>query len=162
MGLQVRLAADDELEAVGRLTLGAYTHSGYILDDDFYAGHLLDAVARAADAELLVADLDGHVRGTVTFCPEGSSFRERAAAGEGEFRMLAVHPDARRRGVAEALVQRCLTRSRELGYRAVVISSLPVQVEAHALYGRLGFVRVPGLDWSPAPGVELLGFRLEL
>jgi hypothetical protein len=33
---------------------------------------------------------------------------------------------------------------------------------AHRLYARLGFVRVPERDWEPVPGVQLLGFRLDL
>ncbi len=159
---QVRLARADEVNAVGRLTLDAYTYSGYIVEDDFYAQHLLAAEARRAAAELYVAELDGRVVGTVTYCPEGSAFRELAGPGEGEFRMLAVDPAARRRGVADSLVRSCLERSRELGCSAVVLSSLPAQVEAHALYVRLGFGRAPELDWSPEPGVDLLGFRLLL
>ena len=162
MGVVVRPADPAEHETVGRLTLDAYAANGYIVEDDFYAAHLLDATARAEDGELLVAELDGEVVGTVTFCPEGSSFCEVAGPREGEFRMLAVAPAARRRGAAEALVRACLERSRELGYAAVVLSSLPVQVEAHQLYGRLGFRRTPEKDWSPAPGVDLIGFRLDL
>jgi ribosomal protein S18 acetylase RimI-like enzyme len=73
-----------------------------------------------------------------------------------------VHPRARRRGVAAALVGACVERSRELGYRALVLSSLPVQQPAHRVYERLGFRRTPDLDWSPADNVELLAFRLEL
>jgi predicted N-acetyltransferase YhbS len=160
MPLVVRPAQPPEYDAVGRLTLAAYTANGYIVEDDFYAAHLLDAAGRAKDGELLVAELDGSVVGTVTFCPEGSSFREVGRAGEGEFRMLAVDPRSRRVGAAAALVRRVLDRSRELGYEAVVLSSLPVQVEAHALYRRLGFERVPERDWSPVPGVDLIGFRV--
>lgn len=162
MPVVVRPADRSELEAVGRLTLEAYVASGYLDADDFYAAHLLDAPARAAGAELLVAELAGEVVGTVTFCPEGSSFGEIAGPGEGEFRMLAVAPSARRQGAAEALVQACVDRCRELGYTAVVLSSLPVQVEAHRLYDRLGFRRTPEKDWSPVPGIDLIGFRLDL
>ena len=162
MPLTVRPAAPHELDAVGRLTLDAYAANGYIVEDDFYAAHLLDAAARSRDAELLVTELDGEVVGTVTFCPQGSPFAEVARPGEGEFRMLAVAPAARRRGAAEALVRACLDRSRELGYEAVVLSSLPEQTDAHRLYGRLGFRRAPDRDWSPAPGVDLIGFRLPL
>jgi len=43
-----------------------------------------------------------------------------------------------------------------------VLSSLPAQTPAHALYGRLGFRRTPHRDWSPAPGVDLLAFRMDL
>ena len=36
------------------------------------------------------------------------------------------------------------------------------QRPAHQLYQRLGFQRTPHLDWSPAPGVDLLAFRMDL
>jgi ribosomal protein S18 acetylase RimI-like enzyme len=162
MPLTVRLAAPAEHEAVGRLTLHAYVASGILTEDDFYAEHLADVAGRAQDAEVYVADLDGVVVGTVTFCPEGSALRELAGPGEGEFRMLAVSPSARRQGVAEALVREVIARSRELGCRAVVLSSQPVQADAHRLYARLGFRRTPEKDWFPVPGVDLLGFRLPL
>jgi ribosomal protein S18 acetylase RimI-like enzyme len=162
MTVVVRPADRDELDAVGRLTLDAYAASGYIIASDPYAPHLLDAASRADDGELLVAEVDDRVVGTVTFCPEGSSFSEVAGPGEGEFRMLAVAPGARRRGAAEALVQACIDRSRELGYGAVVLSSLPAQTDAHRLYERLGFRRAPHRDWAPRPGIDLIGFELEL
>lgn len=162
MSLAVRPADRGELAAVGRLTLEAYAADGYLDEDDLYAAHLLDAGARAEAGLLLVAELDGQLVGTVTFCPPGSSFSEVALPGEGEFRMLAVAPAARRHGVAEALVRACIDRSRELGHHAVVLSSLPVQVAAHRLYRRLGFRRTPERDWSPREGIDLLGFRLDL
>lgn len=162
MAVLVRPAHVSEYAAVGELTFSAYAEGGFITESDDYAGHLRDAEARAGGAELYVAELDGSLAGTVTFCPEGSALRELAGPGEGEFRMLAVASLARRRGVAAALVGACQERSRELGYHAVVLCSMHVQVDAHRLYRRLGFRRVPDLDWSPVPGVELLGFRLEL
>jgi ribosomal protein S18 acetylase RimI-like enzyme len=162
MPLDVRIATPSEHEAVGRLTLHAYVASGILTEEDFYAEHLVDAAGRAADGEVYVADLDGVVVGTVTFCPEGSPLRELAGPGEAEFRMLAVSPSARRRGVAEALVRRVVERAHELGCTAVVLSSQPVQEDAHRLYERLGFHRTPDKDWSPAPGIDLLGFRLPL
>ncbi len=162
MALVVREARPTEYEAVGQVTVEAYVSSGHILATDFYAAHLQDAGARARDAELLVAELDGTVVGTVTFCPQGSPYAEVAGPGEGEFRMLAVAPAGRRQGVADALVRACLDRSRALGYGAVVLSTMPVQVEAQRLYERLGFRRTPEKDWSPAPGVQLIGFRLDL
>jgi ribosomal protein S18 acetylase RimI-like enzyme len=158
----VRLAAPEEYDAVGRLTLHAYVASGILTEEDFYAEHLADVSGRARDADVYVADLDGVVVGTVTFCPEGSALRELAGPGEAEFRMLAVSPSARRQGVAEALVREVIARSRELGCTAVVLSSQPVQEDAHRLYERLGFRRTPEKDWSPAPGIDLLGFRLPL
>jgi len=165
MTVTVRPVHTEELAEVGELTAAAYAADGLLAEGDPYAEHLRDAVTRAREAEVYVALLDGRedvLAGTVTFCPEGSPWREVARPGEGEFRMLAVSPTARRRGVAAALVGVCLERSRELGCTAVVLCSLPVQRGAHRIYERLGFRRLPERDWSPADGVELLGFGLEL
>ena len=165
MTVLVRPAHLDELGEVGALTVGAYAADDLLRPDDSYAEHLGDAVTRSREAELYVALLDGErgpLAGTVTFCRQGSPWSEVAQPGEGEFRMLAVAPEARRRGVAQALVGVCLERSRELGYDAVVLCSLPEQVGAHRIYERLGFRRLPERDWSPHEGVDLLAFRLPL
>lgn len=165
MTLTVRPVHADELAEVGELTVRSYAVDGFLDGDDRYVHHLRDAVTRAREAEVYVAALPerpDRIAGTVTFCPQGSPWSELAGPAEGEFRMLAVAPEARGRGVATALVGVCLERSRELGYSAVVLSSLPVQRTAHRLYARLGFRRTPDLDWSPAEGVSLLGFRLDL
>ena len=165
MTVTVRPVHTSELAEVGALTVTAYAADDLLAEDDPYAEHLRDAVTRSREAEVYVAmlaDLPGVLAGTVTFCPEGSPWSELARPGEGEFRMLAVAPEARRRGVAEALVGVCLERSTELGYTAVVLCSLPQQEPAHRIYRRLGFRRTPDLDWVPAPGVDLLAFRRDL
>ena len=160
MTVTVRPAHTSELAEVGDLTAAAYAE--FLVPEDVYVAHLRDTVTRAREAELYVALLEDAIVGTVTFCPQGSPWSELAQPGEGEFRMLGVAPQARRRGVAEALVSVCLERSRELGYDAVVLSSLPVQQSAHRLYERFGFWRTPDRDWSPADDVDLLAFRLTL
>jgi GNAT superfamily N-acetyltransferase len=157
--VRVRLAEQTDLPVVGDITVDAYVADGFLTVGDDYAEHLRDAAGRARIAELWVAELDGAVVGSVTFCPPGSPQREVAREDEGEFRMLAVAPSARGRGVARALVQRCFERCRELGLEAIAICSLPQMVAAHALYGGLGFDRADELDWSPVDGVELWGFR---
>jgi ribosomal protein S18 acetylase RimI-like enzyme len=98
----------------------------------------------------------------VTICPEGSAWREVAEFGEGEFRMLSVSPAARRQGVGEALIDHVLSRFREEGAHAVVLSSLDDMSGAHRIYRRLGFERVPERDWEPLPEVRLIAFRQEL
>ena len=110
-----------------------------------------------------VAADDTRLIGTVTFCPPGSDYRELAERpDQGEFRMLAVAPAARGRGVARALVERCLERSRELGQTEMVLCSADSMTSAHRLYASFGFARAPELDWRPGPHVVLWGFRLAL
>lgn len=162
MQLSVRTATGDDLEAVGQITVEAYRDDGFIAPEDDYLVELADAAKRARDAELLVAVDGDRVLGSVTYCRPGTPFAELAREGEGEFRMLGVARAARRRGVAEALVVRCVERSSELGHSAVVLCSMREMTTAHRLYTRLGFRRIPERDWSPVPGVDLLAFRLPL
>ncbi len=98
----------------------------------------------------------------MTLCREGSPWRELGGHDEGEFRMLAVAPGARRSGVGEALVRLVLDRFREEGAVAIVMSTLPQMTDAHRLYERLGFERTPERDWRPVPHVQLIAYRSDL
>ena len=71
--MEVRPAAPAELEDVGRLTAAVYVGDGFMPDTDDYVSVLADAAGRADAAELWVAVDDGHLLGTVTFAPVGSS-----------------------------------------------------------------------------------------
>jgi ribosomal protein S18 acetylase RimI-like enzyme len=160
--MEIRLARPEEYAVLGAITVAAYTADGLLHNDADYVEELEDAARRAEQAELWVAMDDDTVLGSVTYCPPGSPYRELAHEGEGEFRMLAVDPAARRRGAARALVERCIARSREAGDHRMVICSLPQMTRAHRLYTDLGFVRVPEMDWWPVPEILLLGFALDL
>lgn len=157
--VRVRLATPQEYDAVGELTVAGYLHDGFLRPDDGYVAELRDAARRAEEAELWVADRDGEPVGTVTFCPPGSALRELGREEAGEFRMLSVDPLSRGHGVARALVEQCMQRSRELGLHEVVLCSMGAMTAAHALYRSFGFVRDESLDWWPRPDVVLLGFR---
>jgi ribosomal protein S18 acetylase RimI-like enzyme len=161
---EIRLARPEEYDEIGEVTVRGYQHDGFLSASEDYASSLRDATSRAVGAELWVAVelATDRVLGSVTFCPIGSSYRELAGDAEGEFRMLAVDPSARGLGVGRALVQHCLDHSRDLGFGAVVICSLPAMTTAHALYFSLGFTRDPSLDWTPVAGVDLWGFRTAL
>ncbi len=159
-GFEIRPVRDEELVEVGRLTAEVYVGDGFLDATDEYIDQLADTNRRAREAEIWVAAEDGTVLGSVTFCVPGSPFREIAREDEGEFRMLAVNPAVRGRGVGQALVELCLRRSRELGYAGVRMSSMDRMTSAHRVYERLGFVRSPADDWSPAPGVTLLAYVL--
>ena len=161
--MRLRRATPRDHQAVGDVTVAAY--SGFTLGpDDPYLEHLRNAAARDAEAELWVATPDDSdvVIGTVTICREGSPWRELGDHDEGEFRMLAVAPTARRSGVGEALVRLVMDRFREEGATAIVMSTLPQMADAHRLYERLGFERTPERDWRPVPHVELIAYRLDL
>ncbi|MGW7684661.1 GNAT family N-acetyltransferase [Kribbella sp. NPDC054772] len=158
--MEIRLARQDEYDAVGELTVAAYTHDGLVRGD--YAMTLRAAADRAAKAELWVAADEDGLLGTVTYCPVGSVYREIGRDDEGEFRMLGVAGRARGQGIGRALTERCIERTREQGLRRIVMSSANYMATAHRIYERLGFTRIPERDWAPIPGVDLYAFALDL
>ncbi|MBQ0991951.1 GNAT family N-acetyltransferase [Micromonospora sp. PSH03] len=164
-GLRVRSAESADFPAVARVTVAAYEADGQLKGEHGYGEVLADVSTRAASGEVLVAvdEVTGAVLGSVTFVLPGTPFAELAGPGEAEFRMLAVDPGAQGRGVGAALVEACVDRATGLGCTAVVICvRAGMADQAHRLYSRRGFVRSPEKDWSPLPGVDLLGLRLEL
>ena len=165
--MRVRRAEPRDHAAIGEITVAAYAGLKEA-DEAGYVDKLRDAAARDREAELWVATVsetgDPHdtVLGTVTVCHDGSPWREIARGDEGEFRMLAVAPQAQGQGVGAALVQLCVDRFREIGSPGIVLSTLPTMHAAHRLYERHGFVRAPDRDWSPAPRVDLVAYHLDL
>jgi GNAT superfamily N-acetyltransferase len=160
--VRIRPARRDELPKVGRLTLASYDAYGRIEGD--YRQQLADPDRRIdGSSGLLVAEVDGNVVGTVTYVRPGDREWEGRPTPEGDagFRVLAVAPDAERRGVGRALVEACIQRARDDGAHRMVIASMSWMGRAHALYLRLGFVRRPDLDVR-FPGGEGYVFALDL
>ena len=162
--MELRRIRPEEHAAAGEVCVAAYEpfFSGA---EDFYREKVRDVATRDAEAEVWVAlDDDGRqILGCVTHCPPGSPWHELAEGEhEGEFRMLAVAPAARGRGVGTALATLCEEHARAHGATAMVLSSLPEMTSAHRIYERLGYRREPGRDWSPVADVFLIAFAKEL
>jgi GNAT superfamily N-acetyltransferase len=142
----VRAARPDEYAHVGALTIGAYRS---LAADHLWGGYengIMDTATRAKGADILVADIDGRVIGSVTFVSEhSSSWSEWTLPGEAQFRLLAVDPEARGRGVGEVLVRACLDRARTAG-QPVIIHTTPWMETARRMYERLGLMRRPDRD----------------
>ncbi len=170
---------------MGELTVAAYLSDGHLAPDSSYVHELRDVPSRAGGATLLVAvavavavptatavavadgpqvagDGGSSVLGTVTFCLADTRYAEVSVTGEAEFRMLAVSPPARGRGVGRALAGRCVDLAREAGASAVALCSMATMTHAHDIYRGMGFERTPERDWEPVPGLTLLTFRLAL
>jgi GNAT superfamily N-acetyltransferase len=79
-----------------------------------------------------------------------------------EVRLLAVAPLARGRGVGAALMQECARRVRKTGGRTLSLHTTDMMHAALRMYERMGFVRARELDFHPAPGVTVKGYRLDL
>jgi GNAT superfamily N-acetyltransferase len=155
--MEVRRATTDEYERIGDLTVRAY-EAFTLGPDDPYVARLRDAASRAESAELWVAVEGDRLLGNVTYCPPGSPWREIGRDDEGEFRMLAVDPDARGAGAGSALAAICEERAKEHGATGMALSTLAEMTGAHRIYTRLGYHRDTMRDWSPLPDVHLLAY----
>ncbi|MHA7172188.1 GNAT family N-acetyltransferase [Arthrobacter monumenti] len=165
MKVRVRPARKKDYDDVKRITAAAYVGAGFVdADDQSYLPVLTNIARRAQHALLWIAEVDRSIKGAVTVGEPGSEYAEIAAAGELEFRMLAVDPDVQRGGIGRALVQAVVEHAQALeAINAVVLSSEESMTGAHRLYASMGFERVPERDWTvDGYDIRLLVFRLAL
>jgi ribosomal protein S18 acetylase RimI-like enzyme len=164
MAVVVRAAQPQEYESLGDLTVAAYrtVFTGDMLSPA-YAQTLRDVEGRAGIDTVLVALDDGRLVGGATYVGDPDSpsaeFPERDDAG---MRYLAVTPAARGRGVGERLVRACIDLAHESGKARIVLHTAHEMQAAQRLYARLGFTRIPALDWSPEPAVCLIAMEYRL
>ena len=162
MTIIIRPAAKHEYDRIGEITVEAYLKDDLISAGSHYVNTLRDAADRATEADLLVAELDGEIVGSVTYCSPESAYAEIAKPNEAEFRMLSVMAAARGKGVGRLLVQECIDKAVRSGYSILRLSTQRNMQAAHRIYEGMGFARTPDLDWSPVPGVQLIAYALEL
>lgn len=160
----IRLAAADEYDAIGELSEAAYNHDYDITDR--YRERVRDVAARAAEHQVWVA-VDrptGQLLGTATVPRPGGHISELARDGELDFRLLAVAPSARCRGIGRLLVEHVITLAAERGATRVVMNSGPDMIGAHQLYYSMGFARLPEREARTVEGYAqpLLAFGYEL
>ena len=74
-----------------------------------------------------------------------------------EMKRLYVRPEYRRHRLGETLVQRILQDARELGYKQMLLDTLPQLDSAIRLYQRYGFVFVPCYNDSPVESTLFMG-----
>ena len=78
----------------------------------------------------------------------------------GEIKRLYVVPAARGRGLGRVLVERIIVVARQIGYRSLLLDTLPFMQEAQALYLSLGFRPTTAYRFNPIEGSAFL--RLDL
>jgi GNAT superfamily N-acetyltransferase len=82
------------------------------------------------------------------------------SADVGEIKRLYVVPAARGRGLGRVLVERIIAAAREVGYRSLLLDTLPFMKDAQALYLSLGFKPTAAYRFNPIEGSAFL--RLDL
>jgi ribosomal protein S18 acetylase RimI-like enzyme len=160
----IRLATADEYEAIADLNVAAYSHDYDISDG--YRRSLRDVAARAAEHEVWVAvdRQTGQLLGSVVTPRPGGHVSELGLDGELDFRLLAVAPSARRRGIGRLLTEHVIALAAERGATRVVMNSGPNMTGAHQLYYSMGFTRLPERETRIVDGYTqpLLAFSREV
>jgi ribosomal protein S18 acetylase RimI-like enzyme len=157
----IRAVRPSEYEIAGELIVAAYRTLGDA-GGESYERELRDIAGRQSNSEILVAEVGGRVVGCVTFVDGLKALSEVDDPDAATVRMLGVAAEARGRGVGETLMRECIDRARKSGRKRVRLDTRTSMTSAQRLYERLGFRRDPDHDWSPAPGILLLGYVLDL
>ena len=149
-GLRLRDAGPDEFDQVAALlgeVYGVFREQFPADAWESYIGEIVAVRSRLGESELIVAERDGRLVGTIGFYPDASrSALERWPVGWGSIRTLGVRPEARRAGVGESLARECVRRARQRRLRAIGLHTGPHLQDATRLYQRLGFRRAPEFD----------------
>jgi ribosomal protein S18 acetylase RimI-like enzyme len=157
----IRPVTEDEYVEAGELVVAAYRSLGDA-GDEFYESELRDVAGRVAVGDVLVAEVAGRIVGCVSLGHGATTLSEVDDPGAATIRMLGVSSEARGQGIGEALVLECIECARAAGNRRVRLDTRTSMKRAQRLYERLGFVRTPEHDWSPAPDISLVAYVLEL
>lgn len=164
-GLVVRLALPHEYDEVAALSLRAYELDYEISED--YRASILAVGKRAAEHQVWIAAdaASGALLGAVSTPRRGARISPLARPGELDFRLVAVDPSARGRGVGARLTRHVIELARLRGLDRVVMNSGPQMVGAHRLYERLGFTRLHEREREIVDGgrtFRLLAFSIDV
>jgi GNAT superfamily N-acetyltransferase len=78
----------------------------------------------------------------------------------GEIKRLYVAPAARGRGLGRVLVERIIAEARKLGYRSLLLDTLPSMKEAQSLYLSMGFQATAAYRFNPIAGSAFMRLAL--
>jgi GNAT superfamily N-acetyltransferase len=112
----------------------------------------LETVYGLPGGALLLAAESGHWLGCVGV--------RRRSEHDSEMKRLYVAPEARGRGIGERLAAAAIEAAVRLGYRRMLLDTLPSMSAAQALYLRLGFLPIPPYRFNPVAGTVFLALEL--
>lgn len=95
---------------------------------------------------------EGLVVGCVALRPWGDR--------DGEMKRLYVRPQAHGRGLGRKLAEAVIAEAKAIGYRRLLLDTLPSMSSAQRLYESLGFVDIPPYRENPVPGTRFLALEL--
>lgn len=102
---------------------------------------------------LLLAQAEAEVAGCIAL--------RRFDLGTGEVKRLYVRPAHRGSGLGARLVAATIEAARSIGYKRLVLDTLPTMTAAAGIYRHLGFVETDPYYPNPIPGARYFTLSLE-
>jgi ribosomal protein S18 acetylase RimI-like enzyme len=167
MTFHIRDARDNEREAIRNVTLAAYEEYATAMPKPFweaYRQNILLTLDQEESVERIIAEREGTIIGSVLLYPSIANVYTQVSADLDwpEVRLLAVAPTTRGQGIGSALMDECEQRARNAGATVLGLHTTDMMQAAMRMYERRGFIRVPELDFYPAEGLHVKGYRRSL
>jgi GNAT superfamily N-acetyltransferase len=167
---QIREASDGDRDGALAVTLAAYEEYAAMMPRfawEEYRQNIVSALSgEGPPAERIVAEQGGIIVGSALLYPAGTVYHlpdgRNVTLEWPEVRLVAVAPAARGQGIAKALMEECVRRARQSGVDRLTLHTTDMMQIAMQMYEKLGFVRMPEIDFHPAPEVTIKGYRLDL
>ena len=159
--VEVREGRPEEFAEAGEVTALAYRELVEPGETDWeeYLDRIADVASRARAATILVAADEGRILGSATL-ELGERIEDDdppLEPDEAHIRMLGVHPDARGKGVASALMDACFERARAAGRTRMTLHTTTRMTAARRMYEAMGFERLPDREFPD--GFVLLTYQ---
>jgi GNAT superfamily N-acetyltransferase len=139
------------------------------------ARHLIEEYAASLNVDLSFQNLShelehlaseyGPPAGAFFLAEENGSYLgcvglRRFSDGIGEIKRLYTIPAARGRGLGRLLAERIVAAGKVVGYRRLLLDTLPTMKEARCLYVSLGFKPTAAYRFNPVAGTAYLELEL--
>jgi len=159
----IRDAHPEELDEVAAVLKDAFEQYARLIPPDAWQSYLediMDVRGRLPESQLIVAEVDWKIVGSVTLFLNESESPSPWPHGWAGVRLLGVRPAFRGKGVGKALMEECIRRCREKGVKMVGLHTTEAMGVARRMYERMGFVRVPEFDFHPSPEAVVVAYKL--
>ena len=158
MTVNLRIIADPEDPALDSVRQFFRNYAGWLGVDLSFQGFAeemasLPGCYSPPQGRLWCAELDGKPVGCVGIRPFSD--------GVCEMKRLYVEPEARGHGAGHALALAGIRAAKELGYRRILLDTMPAMRMAVKLYRELGFKEAPAYYNTPIEGTIFLSLDLE-
>lgn len=150
INIQIRIAQERDYRFIVDLLYKVYKEE--LGSSDNYVNNCIlpiDKYSKFTGLDIIVAVYNNIVVGVIFLAGFNSYYADIAFPNERELRLLAVHKDYRRMGIAEQLINYAINLSiSKYKIFKIVLSVLVNNRNPHYLYNKLGFQHIENRDWG--------------